>query len=360
MGRHNLTRRQFLVSTGSALALLATGCASLPGSKTHSIGYPALTGEKIQSPEHYGKSGCMTGIYTGACRSMEKAIESYERIAGKKPTYYLLPYHGLSHVATGISSTSLNQISQCASSGVIPFITYFAGDAVKSFADLDGIIAGAYDEKIRWAAKDLKSIGEEHGGFFIRTMEHMNTRWYANWGSPKNSKLFKDAWIKIWRIFDSTGTNRYATWVFNPYVPDPYGIAPRFYPGDQYVDWVGMSGFNMDGFDQISYSSINALFRAAYRRMFNKYVNKPIMICETGMHQLKYKPKWIAEVFSDVQTEYFGIKGLSWSSVRWMKNGTVFMDMRVDSSPEAVDAFKSSISDPYFLGTIPNRGSLNS
>ena len=198
MDKDKLTRRQFLKAGSSMLALLATGCFSLPGAKTHSVGYPILPGEKIQSPEHYGLSGCMTGIYTGGFHSMKKAVASYEKMAGQKPTYYLLPSYGLSHVTTGINTTSLNQIKECASLGVIPFITYFAGDELKSFADLKGIAAGKYDDKIQWAAKDLKAIGESYGGFFIRTMEHMNTTWYANWGSIKNSKQFKNAWVKAW------------------------------------------------------------------------------------------------------------------------------------------------------------------
>ena len=116
-----------------------------------------------------------------------------------------------------------------------------------------------------------------------------------------------------------------------------------------------MSGFNLDGLSHISYSSINALFRAAYRQIFSTYVNKPIMICETGMHQLKYKPEWIATAFNDLKTQYYGIKGLSWDSTRWEKNGMVYLDMRVNSSPESLKAFKNGLSDPYFLGPIPYR-----
>jgi hypothetical protein len=116
-----------------------------------------------------------------------------------------------------------------------------------------------------------------------------------------------------------------------------------------------MNGYNLDGLDDVSDSSINALFQAAYRHICSTYVNKPIMICETGMHQLSYKPKWITQAFTDLKTKYYGIKGLSWSSVRWKKNGGVYMDMRVDSSPETLSAFKSCLSDPYFLGAIPQR-----
>jgi hypothetical protein len=62
MDRHKLTFRQFLISGGAMLALVATGCVALAGAQRHSVGYPKLPGEKIQSPEHYGLSGCLTGI----------------------------------------------------------------------------------------------------------------------------------------------------------------------------------------------------------------------------------------------------------------------------------------------------------
>lgn len=353
MGPKTLSRRQFLISSSSLLALLATGCAAMPGKESGAVQYPKLAGEKIQSPEHYGHKGCMTGIYTGNFRSVEMAIENYENTFGQKPSYYILPHHGYSHVSTGFTSSSLNQIKACAAKGVIPFITYYPGDALRSHANLNGIIAGDYDDEIVQAAKDLKSIGEVHGGFFIRTMEHMNAHWLADWGSIKKSKEFKDTWLKIWHIFEAEGTNKYATWVFNPYVPSPYGIAPSFYPGDQYVDWVAMSAFNLDGLFDLTSSSVKHLFNGAYKKMFHKYRNKPIMICEIGMHQRKYKPKWIASAFEAVKTDYFGIKALSWESTQWKKNGTVYLDMRIDSSPESVRAYKKGLSDLYFLGSVP-------
>jgi hypothetical protein len=359
MNQKKLTRRQFLISSSAMLAILTTGCAAMPGKETGLVEYPKLAGEKIQSPEHYGLKGCMTGIYTGNFKSVREKIGAYEKMVGQKPSYYLLPHRGFSHVTTGITSSSLTQIEQCASLGVIPFITYFAGDAVRSFADLDGIANGDYDKEIRYAAKDLKAIGETYGGFFIRTMEHMNTSWYANWGSVKSPEKFKKAWLKIWNLFESEGANHYATWVFNPYVPDPFGIASWYYPGDKYVDWIGMSGYNMEGLDvHLSASRVNTLFKNPYKRIYRKYANKPIMICEIATHQLPYKPKWIDTAFNLVKTRYFGVKGLSWHSKQWKKNSMVYMDMRIDSSPESIQSYKKCVSDPYFLGEIPYRKSV--
>jgi beta-mannanase len=64
-------------------------------------------------------------------------------------------------------------------------------------------------------------------------------------------KTFKKAWQHIWEKFEEAGANRYATWVWSPDAPDigaptNYRLSENpewYYPGDDYVDWIGWSAY---------------------------------------------------------------------------------------------------------------------
>ena len=128
-----------------------------------------------------------------------------------------------------------------------------------------------------------------------------------------------------------------------------------YYPGDDYVDWIGLNGYNWDGQSFGTRQSFSQLFYSAYVTMRINHPSKPIMIAETGTHVKHYKPKWVLNTFDSVENRFRGIKALSWWSELWSCRKVKSFDSRIDSSPEALQAFKKGISDPYFLGKIPYR-----
>jgi len=178
------------------------------------------------------------------------------------------------------------------------------------------------------------------------------------WPWAGNPNKFRKAWKHIWSIFENEGTNEYATWVFNPYVGQTirHGTGNRYYPGDQYVDWIGFNGYNWDGQGSwSSRSSLKYLFSYPSKVYHNKHSTKPQMICETGMDNLRYKPRWVASGLGSMKSQLPGIKGVSFWSMNWSHSRINNFDSRIDSSPEALKAYKSVVQDPYFLGKIPYR-----
>ena len=216
----------------------------------------------------------------------------------------------------------------------------------------DEIIIGKHDQAITEVAKIFKRYGDEYGGFFIRTMKEMNLGFEWPWAGNPNK--YKKAWIHIWNIFDSEGANEYATWVWNPYVQQHKfrSNANFYYPGDRYVDWLGFIGFNMDG-HLGGRSSFSNMFSAACSYIGNTHPSKPILVTETGMDNPSYKPKWVLNAFETSKNKLPEIKGLCWQSEKWKGHYIRNFDSRIDSSPEALVAFKKGISDPYFLEKIP-------
>ena len=79
-----------------------------------------------------------------------------------------------------------------------------------------------------------------------------------------------------------------------------------------------------------------------------------MMVAEYGIDEHGYKSRNIKESFEILKKQYHEIKALLWWDMDW-SNHLGGVDSRIDSSPEALKAFKEGISDPYFLGKVPYR-----
>ncbi len=375
-------RRAFLKYSGllAGIAVVSNNCAGggigLSNVKeTGPVHYPKLPGHKIQSLEHYGLEGCMVGYFNerthGTSRpslsektnrmEMGEIIDHYESLVGKTPSVLFMGYMW-SRLSEAGNEFPIGQASAAAERGIIPFITYdlrqpFFGHGMEF--SLSDIIKGKADHLLKDFARQSRKFGEEYGGFFIRTMREMNGHWYP-WGQSWN---MKPAWRYIYRIFNEEGANEYATWVWNPIVNEgriSYASnANQYYPGDEFVDWIGLNGFN---FGPVSgnhlWNSFGETYALGYSIMRKKHPKKPILIAEVGCYpDKKQEPVWFRKMFYDLKEKFGGIKAICYFDMNWSNHPDGF-DSRIDSSPEALKAFKEGITDPYFLGKVPYRKPL--
>ena len=87
----------------------------------------------------------------------------------------------------------------------------------------------------------------------------------------------------IWfGIFRSAGADN-VRWVWTPNV-DGGGQYPfrRFYPGDRWVDWVGLDGFNWA--KRGEWQSFTDLFGSSYETL-SRISSRPMIVAETGSSQ---------------------------------------------------------------------------
>jgi hypothetical protein len=123
--------------------------------------------------------------------------------------------------------------------GVIPFFSW----ANSGISDGD-IAAGNWDSYVTSWATAAKNWGHP---FFLRFDWEMNAPWF-NWGVGNNGTTaaqFVAAWRHVHDIFTSVGASN-VTWVWCPNV-DPGGklaSLSSLYPGDGYVDWTCLDGYN--------------------------------------------------------------------------------------------------------------------
>jgi len=214
---------------------------------------------------------------------------------------------------------------------------------------LSDVIAGTYDDYIREFATRAKSWGHP---FFLRFNWEMNGRWFP-WSEGVNgnkSGEFVTAWRHVHDIFTAVGATN-VTWVWCPNI-DPGNIFLSLasqYPGDAYVDWTGLDGYNW-GTNPASprgWRSFDQLFRRTYDEVTGAVApSKPMMIGEVGSsEQGGSKADWIRDALARVPAEYPRIRALLWFD-KFDDN----MDWPIETSAPATAAFAEGVQQPVFVG----------
>jgi hypothetical protein len=202
--------------------------------------------------------------------------------------------------------------------------------------DFKNIVDGSLDATIVARAHGSKALGKR---FFLDFAAEMNgdEAWSGN-----NAPLYVAAYRHIHDIFVAAGATN-VIWAWCPNVTDINGGNKNtmdYYPGDAYVDWTGVDGYNW-GTKNGGWQTFQQVFAEIYPLLAAK--KKPIMIGETSSAQAGGdKGKWIDEIIPTLRTSFPLIKCLVWFDIN--KEA----DWRVSSSPESEAAFIRMARDRYF------------
>ena len=166
--------------------------------------------------------------------------------------------------------------------GHLPLVSWSAAPVTPAAA----IASGSQDAVIRAAAVALKHAG---GRVFLRPFyEFDQPQGHPRYiGTP--SEVIA-AWRRLWGIFHAAGaTNVRLVWC--PMAFDfSGGVAASFWPGNQYVNWVGADGYNFPG---QTWRSFGGIFQDAYR--FSRIHGKRMFIAETASPASDPRtPGWMA------------------------------------------------------------------
>jgi mannan endo-1,4-beta-mannosidase len=239
--------------------------------------------------------------------------------------------------------------------GAIPFFNWASqatssdpsGATVMPDFQLADVIAGTYDPYIREFAEDARDWGHS---FFLRYDWEMNGNWFP-WGEGINGNQpgeYVTAWRHVHDIFTAVGATN-ATWVWCPYAEVDRHFAPLapLYPGDEYVDWTCMDGFNWGSnpTNPHSWKTFNEIFAPTYRKLVKRIApSKPVVVAEmasTGAGRAK--AKWIRNMFDELRTNFRRIRGLIWFNQ--VDRG---VDWPLETSAAAARAFAKGIHKPGF------------
>lgn len=177
------------------------------------------------------------------------------------------------------------------------------------------IANGAHDAYIRaWA----RGVARLKGKVYVRFAHEFNGNWYP-WGGPVNGNSpsqFAAMWRHVVDVARSEGA-RNIRWVWSALNEDvPNEGANHFenyYPGRDYVDVMGLSGFNWGaGTPQFGgWRSFRKIFRRPYRRLA-RLGPQPIWITEVGSASdggSKYR--WVRDMFRSAR-RWKRLKAIVW------------------------------------------------
>lgn len=287
----------------------------------------------LKNPIYWGAR--MDGeVYGGGDAPWDQATwNTFEAHAGRKAS--LVSFGQPAPWVQAFSSTPLNL---CYARGAVPMMDMQIGTNT-----LAEIAAGVRDtEIIAWA----KSVALYKRPFLYRWCHEMNGEWYGYGAEAAiNPAIYVAAW-RHWRdLCDNAGATN-LTWVWCPNVIFTGSTDLRsLYPGNAYVDWLGMDGYNSNK----PWTSPANVFSATYSALSTLNQSAPMVVCETGCTESGGdKAKWITDLYAALPLAFPRIRAVSWFNWNIIEGG-VRKDWQIESSPAAQAAFAKAVQSSSYV-----------
>lgn len=218
------------------------------------------------------------------------------------------------------------------------------------------ILDGQYDDYFAAYADKLKEFGHP---VLFRLNNEMNGDWcwYSAFYTGKDADLYQALWRYIHSIFVARGVEN-VVWVWNPHDvsrPDfKWNHYLAYYPGDEYVDIVGLTGYNngtyFPGERWREFAEIYPALYADYAGSFDK----PFMITEFSSNSIGGdKVAWINSMFDEIKRLGRIKVAVWWSGVDFDQNGQPGRIYLIDESEQILDAFKDRLKEYKVIEKTP-------
>ncbi len=368
-----MPRRSFLAGVAlGAAALAAPRLRPLPGIQRALADVPARDPSIVRS---YGSLVVpQSGIYWGADDTTrgfttKKGIETElgRRMAIRNRHYGWLETCPSATAVADAGLTSPRVIPMASLNGLgagfpVKSAGYAGGDlALTSYGQgIDRISNGEFDGYWTAVAQGLQGLGTP---VILRLFMEMNgeQRGYsAVWQGGIDTggqTSYIAMWQHIWNVFNANGATLAAggncVFVFCVQRDNTAGSWKSYWPGDDYVDWMGIDLYRitwLDGCQNPTGDQDSYLWAVAHR--------KPLIVAESGFTQNKVVNTSTGKYDKDgVKTHHSLIKDhhaavalnpqcvayLSWNNI-----GTVANDF-IDTSKASLKQYKAFANDPYCL-----------
>ena len=209
---------------------------------------------------------------------------------------------------------------------------------------LSAISRGEYDDFFRQWARDAKTAGRR---VLLRFGFEFNGDWFTWSGNPE---AYVAAWRHVHGLFGEAGAGN-VEWVWAPNVtssPDvPTNSMHRYYPGDAYVDWIGVDGYNFGNRhdEWHRWKTFDEIFDPVLDDFENRYAEKPVIITEFGCAPGKpdRRAQWIRAAHENLSRRP-QVKAAIWFN--YDKRREHEPNWRIDATPDSLDAFNNTFAAP--------------
>lgn len=213
------------------------------------------------------------------------------------------------------------------------------------------ILRGEYDDVLREYANQFKDFGHP---VLFRLNNEMNGTWtiYSGIADMCDPELFTSAWRYMYKFFEKEGVNN-LIWVFNPndgnYPPLKWNNQVSYYPGNEYVQFIGITGYNTGTYFQSKtgehWRTFDEIYGGINKDYYPIYKSFPWIIGEFASSSVGGdKAKWIDGMFKSLP-KYKNIKAAVWWSYYDPDPATKKAARKywLDETPQTLNAFKKGV-----------------
>ena len=263
------------------------------------------------------------GTFEPGAPSDYGSVASFARTANRQPN--LVGYY--SGWTQPFNTTSARMLQ---AHGAVPFV-----QIDPTAASINGIANGTYDDYLRSYADSVRNFRH---AVVIGFGHEMNASWYP-WGYKRvPAATFVGAWRHIVTLFRKEGAQN-VTWLWTIQAVEP-GTGPitSWWPGAQYVTWVGIDGF---------YYRPSDTFASVFGKTITQvrtFTNKPVLLSETAVGPAVGSA---ADLLAKIQDLFRGIAKYKTLGLVWFdkaQHGSIFhQDWRLADNPFAQISFRLGV-----------------
>jgi hypothetical protein len=221
---------------------------------------------------------------------------------------------------------SVERINKVIQEGYIPMITledhFVNAKPTTKQPNLYSIVEGHFDSFFASWAKQIKEV---NGIVLLRILHEFNGDWYP-WctvNNDKNPQLLIKAFQRIHTIFkEQQVTNVRFIWCPNStsFPQEKWNFVMNAYPGDEFVDFVGLDIYNGAGKNLPVWRSFRKEAIENYFVLTERLPNKPLLVCETASREREgnepiasqNKAQWIKQMGETLRSDMSKIRLICW------------------------------------------------
>lgn len=221
---------------------------------------------------------------------------------------------------------------------------------------LDGLDAVKDDSYLRQLARDAR---DAEVPIFLRFANEMNEASLPWYGNPK---LYIEKFRLVADVFHEEAPNVVMSWAPNWF---PMNTIAQYYPGDDYVDWVGISLYKIPTpeLDPLGKNVDRESYVEKLAHIVSLYGDrKPIYIAEgavsythirTGQDVTAWAAKQIEQFYAYLPLLYPEVKGFFWFSANDVRPElNINRSFALSANPAILAAYQKAIQQPYYLSAV--------
>lgn len=259
-------------------------------------------------------------------------------------------YRGWEELNTANLLSELLTISQNGWRPMVSANPYFFNECPANGQPLYKAIAqGNCDQFLKEVGQNLKKFAKP---MFLRFAWEMNIpsmEWeIARTGSSNED--FISAWRHIHDIIYKEGATN-VLWVFAPDVGNT--LYRNIYPGDAYVDWTALDGYNWGTTQPWSkWQSFSQVFQSAYKEITKIAPNKPLMLSEVNTTDVGGdKAKWYEDMLiTQIPANFPKIGAIVFYNED--RQATEKVNWKIDVSNFTLASFRKGVNSPWYSSSF--------